>query len=248
MESKTDQNIRVVDNYGNNRFLSMAVRVEGEDIMNLQNSDILFRWLHLRKPDGEKMRLVEQGIVSTIGMTENCLKLRCGSKDGVATEENDKALSDVFGDRFCTSLDFELLKTAAPFYQHGLKGRLQFDFVVNSVGNVVISSDNQAKLSERNWPLDFETVRDAGLAVDMKKKIGSYDPVFDRVTLVRHETVKDTDTLWNFEVNVTCKSLKGFCFRMMQNLLKKQIHLFFLVLMMFACKLKVFLMFFMIGE
>ena len=115
LESTTDQNIRVVDNYGNNRFVSMAVRVEGEEIMNLQNSDILFSWLDLWKPDGEKMRLVEQGIVTTIGITENCLKLRCGSKDGVATEENDKVLSDVFGDRFCTPLDFELLKAAAPF-------------------------------------------------------------------------------------------------------------------------------------
>ena len=80
--------------------------------------------------------------------------------------------------------------------------------------------------------------------------MGSYDPVFDRITLVRRETVRDTDTLWNFEVNVTCKSWKGILllFKNDADFAKKQIHLFFLVLVMLGCKLKVFRMFFMIKE
>ena len=51
---------------------------------------------------------------------ENCTKLRINAGNKDATNVQDKAIADAYGNKFIISFDFEMLDSAAPYYQAGL--------------------------------------------------------------------------------------------------------------------------------
>ena len=51
---------------------------------------------------------------------ENCIKLRINAGDKNASNTQDKAIADAYGKKFIIPLDFEMLDSAAPYYQAGL--------------------------------------------------------------------------------------------------------------------------------
>ena len=55
---------------------------------------------------------------------ENCIKLRINAGDKNASNAQDKAIADSYGNKFIIPLDFEMLDSAAPYYQAGLGNRL----------------------------------------------------------------------------------------------------------------------------
>ena len=54
-------------------------------------------------------------IISNDGCMENCIKLRINAGNKDATNAQDKAIADAYGNKFTISLDFEMLDNAAPF-------------------------------------------------------------------------------------------------------------------------------------
>ena len=62
---------------------------------------------------------------------ENCIKLRINAGDKNASNAQDKAIADVYGNKFIISLDFEMLDSAAPYYQAGLGNRLCYELTFN---------------------------------------------------------------------------------------------------------------------
>ena len=57
----------------------------------------------------EKRNAICQGIISTDGCTENCIKLRINAGDKSAENTRDKAIAGAYGNKFIIPLDFKML-------------------------------------------------------------------------------------------------------------------------------------------
>ena len=75
------------------------------------------------KKKSEKRNAIRQGTISNDGCTESCIKLRINAGNKDATNAQDKALVDAYRNKFIIPLDFEMLDSAAPYYQAGLRNR-----------------------------------------------------------------------------------------------------------------------------
>ena len=67
----------------------------------------------------------------------NCMKLRINAKD---KSPRDNAIADGYGNKFIIPLDFEMLDSAAPYYQAGLRNRLCYEITFNDYNRVISSS------------------------------------------------------------------------------------------------------------
>ena len=83
------------------------------------------------KTKSEKRNAIRQGIISTDGCMENCIKLRIIAGDKNASNTQDKAIADAYGNELIIPLDFEMLDSAAPYYQASLGNRLWYEITFN---------------------------------------------------------------------------------------------------------------------
>ena len=81
----------------------------------------------LWKTKSQKKNAIRQGIVSSGGCTNNCIKLRINAGDKSTSNAQDKAIADAYRNKFIIPLDFEMLDSAAPYYQAGLGNRLCYE-------------------------------------------------------------------------------------------------------------------------
>ena len=80
----------------------------------------------------EKKNAIRQGIISTDGdLTPNCMKLRINAGNKDATNAQDKAIADAYGNKFIILLYFEMLDSAMTYYQAGLRNRLSYELLFN---------------------------------------------------------------------------------------------------------------------
>ena len=85
----------------------------------------------LWKTKSEKKNAIQQGIFSSGGCTTNCIRLRINAAHKDATNAQDKAIADAYGNKFIIPPDFEMLDSAAPYYQAGLGNRLCYELTFN---------------------------------------------------------------------------------------------------------------------
>ena len=74
----------------------------------------------------------QQGIISTDGCMENCIKLRINAEDKSTGNARDNAIAEAYRKKFIIPLDFEMLDSAAPYYQGGLRNRLCYELTFNN--------------------------------------------------------------------------------------------------------------------
>ena len=131
LTSTIDQNRTLVSNIGRAIIKKLAVKFEGNEIMSVDNFDIFACYQDLWKTKSEKRNAIRQGIISNDGCTENCIKLRINTGNKDVTNAKDKAIADAYGNKFIIPLDFEMLDSAAPYYQAGLENRLCYELTFN---------------------------------------------------------------------------------------------------------------------
>ena len=85
----------------------------------------------LWKTKVEKKNAVRQGIISSDGCMENCIKLRINAGVKITSNKKDSAIADTFGNKFLIPLDFEMLDSLAPYYQAELGNRLRYEITFN---------------------------------------------------------------------------------------------------------------------
>ena len=84
------------------------------------------------KTASEKRNAIRQDIISNdIDLTPNCMKLRINPGDKSAGVARDKAIADAYGNKLIIPLDFEMLDSAMPYYQVGLRNRLSYELRFN---------------------------------------------------------------------------------------------------------------------
>ena len=142
----------LVSNIGRAIIKKLAVKFEGNGILSVDDFDIFACYQDLWKTASEKKNAIRQGIISSEGFTENCMKLRINAGDKSASNGQDNAIANAYGNKFIIPLDFEILDSSAPYYQVGLRNRLCYEITFNDYNRViksaVASPDAKYKISD----------------------------------------------------------------------------------------------------
>ena len=214
LSSTIDANRTLVSNIGRAIIKKLAVKFEGNEILSVDDFDIFACYGDLWKTMSEKRNAIRQGIVSTDGCTENCIKLRINAGNKDATSVQDRAIADAYGNKFIIPLDFEMLDSAAPYYQAGLGNRLCYELTFNDYNRVTKSGVSSPKVPDAKYKimdisLEYEIVTQPDLARSIRSEYQSMALMYDRILRNRKIPVNKSDTTWNWAFNTPCKSLKG---------------------------------------
>ena len=200
LTSAVDANRTLVSNIGRAIIKKLAVKFEGNEIMSVDDFDVLACYRDLWKTKSEKRNAIRQGIISTEGCMENCIKLRINAGNKDATNAQDKAIADVYGNKFIIPLDFEMLDSAAPYYQAGLGNRLCYELTFNDYNRVTKSAVSSPKVPGAKYKITD---------ISLEYEIATMALLYDRILRHRKIIVNKSDTVWNWAFNTPCKSLKG---------------------------------------
>ena len=128
--SGTEKNRTSVKNLGRNIVRKLVVKLEGNEIINIDDYDILYSYYDCWKSTAERCNAVLQGIVEVNGKTENAIKHRIDAGDKDDANAKDKIVASIFNNKFCIPLDFEILESALPLYKYGLSSRLTYELLL----------------------------------------------------------------------------------------------------------------------
>ena len=87
------------------------------------------------------------------GPRKTALKLRINAGDKNASNQQDKAIADAYGNKFIIPLDFEMLDSAAPYYQAGLGNRLCYELTFNDYNRVTKSGVSSPKVPDAKYKI-----------------------------------------------------------------------------------------------
>ena len=199
-----DPNATVYQNLGGAIVKKTTIKISGNEVMSIDDSDIFHCYVDLWKSPSERINMAYQGIGKS-----NMLKHRVGAGNA-STDAEDQAIAGAFKNRFCIPLDFELLETHMPFYQAGLGDRLEYELTFNVYYKVINSTDANSSYVISNICLEFDMVTDSELARQIRQQFsGRMAILYDRILRHRKITKKKSDTLWNINLNVPARSMKG---------------------------------------
>ena len=213
LTSAIDANRTLVSNIGRVIVKKLAVKFEGNEIMSVDDFDVLACYRDLWKTTSEKRNAIRKGIISTDGCMENCIKLRINAGDKSTSNAQDKTIADAYGNKFIIPLDFEMLDSAAPYYQAGLRNRLCYELTFSDYNRVIKSAVSpkvpDAKYKITDISLEYEMATQPDLARSIRSEYQHMALLYDRILSHRKIIVNKSDTVWNWAFNMPCKSLKG---------------------------------------
>jgi len=204
----TDTNRTVVNNLGRAIVKKISVKLEGREIMSLDDADIYLCYRDLWMSKRDRLDAVYRGI--HVGDGGNTAKIRLGAGDAVAATQPDATVAATFGNRFALPLDFEILTDHGPFYQAGLNDKLSFELTFNDYGHVIVSADAAASYQINNIALEFDVVTNPDLA-RLKRQQYMSQTVILYTHVLRHQklALNKRDVTWTIDLNTSARSLKG---------------------------------------
>ena len=213
LTSTADLNRTLVSNIGWAIIKKLAVKFEGNEILSIDNYDVFACHRDLWKTKSEKKNVICQGIISTDSdLTPNCMKLRINASNKGSTNVRDKAIADVYRNKFIILLDFEMLDSVMPYYQAGLRNRLSYELKFNDYNRVINSSKTDAMYKITDVSLEYDIATQPELARSIRSEYDKMVLLYDTVIQHSQIPVNKKDTKWNWSFNDTCKSLKGILF------------------------------------
>ena len=131
-----------------------------------------------------------------------------------ARNSQDKAIVDVYRNKFIIPLDFEMLDSAAPYYQAGLGNRLCYELTFNDYNRVTKSRVSSPKVPDAKYKitdisLEYEITTQPDLVRSIRSEYLHMALLYDRILRHREIIVNKSATVWNWAFNTPCKSLKG---------------------------------------
>ena len=214
LTSAVEANRTIVSNIGRAIIKKLAVKFEENEIMSVDDYDIFACYQDLWKTKSEKRNAIRQGIISNDGYMENCIKLRINAGDKNASNAQDKAIADAYGNKFIIPLDFEMLDSAATYYQAGLGNRLCYELTFNNYNQVTKSRVSSSKVPDAKYKitdisLEYEIATQPDLTRSVSSEYQHMALLYDRILRHRKIIVNKSDTVWNWAFNMPCKLLKG---------------------------------------
>ena len=203
----TDVNRTLVNNLGRNIIRKLVVKLEGNEIISIDDYDVLFSYIDSWKCKTERLNAVFQGIVYADGQTENAIKHRINPGDK-ASNAKDQTVASIFNDHFCIPLDFKILESSFPLYQYGLGSRLTFELTFANYSDVIKSMDTDATYTISNISLEFDTIINASLASQIRTEYMKSSILYDRILRARIIQLDKSNTSFSVDINSPSKSLK----------------------------------------
>ena len=108
-------------------------------------------------------------------------------------------------------LDLELLESHMPFFQSALGDRLEYELTFNDYSCVIKASDDvNTSYTIDNICLEFDIVSEPSLAqMIINQYAGRLAILYDRILRHRKVILDKSQTLWNVNLNVPARRLKG---------------------------------------
>ena len=203
-----DVNRTLVKNLGRNIIRKLVVKLEGNEIISIDDYDVLFSDIDSWKCKTERLNAVLQGIVDADGQTENAIKHRINSGDK-ANNAKDQTVASIFNNRFCIPLDFEILESSLPLYQYGLGSCLTYELAFANYSDVIKSTDTDATYTISNISLEFDTIINASLGSQIRTEYMKSSILYDRILRARIIQLDKSNTSFSVDINSPSKSLKG---------------------------------------
>ena len=204
-----DANRTVVQNLGRAIVKKLTIKISGNEVMSIDDSDVFHCYNDLWKTAPGRANGHYLGIDASDNRNTTRIRVGAGNKDSSVAA--DKAIADVFGDRFFTPLDFELLESHMTFYQSALGDRLEYEDTFNDYSRVIqATGDANASYHIGGISLEYDMVTLPELArmIDNQYK-GRLAILYDRVLRHRKMTMDKSNTLWNINLNIPARSMKG---------------------------------------
>ena len=204
----TDVNRTLVKNLGRNIIRKLIVKLEGNEIISIDDCDVLFSYIDSWKCTNERLNAVFQGIVEADGQTENAIKHRINSGDK-ANDAKDQTVASIYNNRFCIPLDFEILESSLPLYQYGLGSRLTYELTFADYSDVIKATNPDATYTISNISLEFDTIINTSLASQIRTEYMKSSILYDRILRACIIPLHNSNTSFSVDINSPSKSLKG---------------------------------------
>ena len=95
----TDVNRTLVENLGKNIVRKLVVKLEGNEIISIDDYDVLYSYYDCWKTATERRNAIFQGIVETDGQTENAIKHWINATDK-ANNAKDQTVASIYDNCF----------------------------------------------------------------------------------------------------------------------------------------------------
>ena len=204
----TDVNRTLVKNLGKNIIRKLIVKLEGNEIISIDDYDVLYSYYDCWKCTNERLNTVFQGIVEADGQMENAIKHRINAGDK-ANNAKDQTVASIYDNRFCIPLDFEILESSLPLYQYGLGSHLTYELTFADYYDVIKSTDPDATNTISNISLEFDTIINTSLASQIRTEYMKSSILYDRILRARIIQLNKFNTSFSVDINSPSKSLKG---------------------------------------
>ena len=140
--------------------------------------------------------------------------MRINAGDKNASNTQDKAIADAYKNKFIIPLDFEMLDSAAPYYQAGLGNRLCYKLTFNDYNHVTKSEVSSPEVQDAKYKitdisLEYDITTQPDLARSIRSEYQHKALLYDRILRHRKIIVNKSDTVWNWAFNMPCTSLKS---------------------------------------
>ena len=204
----TDVNRTLVKNLGRNIIRKLVVKLDGNEIISIDDYDILYSFYDCWKNATGRRNEVFQGIVEADSQTENAIKHRINAGDK-ANNAKDQTVASIYDNRFCIPLDFEILESNLPLYQYGLGSRLTYELTYADYSDVIKATDPHATYKISNISLEFDTLTNASLASQIRTEYMKSSILYDRILRACIIPLDKSDTSFSIDISSPSKSLKG---------------------------------------
>ena len=202
--SGTDANRTLVGNLGRNIIRKFFVKLEGTEIISIDDYDILYSYYNCWKSTTERHSAVFQGIAEASGQTENAIKYRINAANK-ASNASDATVASTFDNKFCIPLDFEIFESRPPLYQYGLGSRLTYELTFADYSDVIKASNPDASYTISNISLEFDTVTNAPLASQIRTEYMKSSILYDRILRSCIIPFNNSDTSFSVDINSPSK-------------------------------------------
>ena len=204
----TDVNRTLVGNLGRNIIRKLVVKLEGNEIISIDDYDVLYSYYDCWKTATERRNAIFQGIIEADGQTENANKHQINSTDK-ANNVKDQTVASIYDNRFCIPLDFEILESSLPLYQYGLGSRLTYELTFADYSDLIKAMNPDATYTISNISLEFDTTINASLASQIRTEYMKNSILYDRILRARIIPLNNSDKSFSVDINSPSGSLKG---------------------------------------
>ena len=175
-----DVNRTLLRNLGRNIIRKLVVKLEGNEIISIDDYDILYSYYDCWKCKTERLSAVFQGIVEADGQTENAIKHQINATNKT-TNAKDQTVASIYDNRFCIPLDFKIIESSLPLYQYGLGSRLMYELTFADYSHVIKAMDPDAAYTISNISLEFDTIINASLASQIRTEYMKSSILYNRI-------------------------------------------------------------------